>query len=58
MTYLYPINPGATAPRMRALAYPAEDATRLKRPEDILNAYMYLLGPASRGVTGQALNAQ
>lgn len=52
------INPGATATRMRALAYPAEDATRLKRPEDILNAYLYLLGPASQGVTGQALNAQ
>ena len=52
------INPGATATKMRALAYPAEDASNLKRPEDILAAYLYLLGPAGKGVNGQSLNAQ
>ncbi len=52
------INPGATATRMRALAYPAEDAMTLKQPTDIVSPYLYLLGPDSAGVTGQSLNAQ
>ena len=52
------INPGATATRMRALAYPAEDPATIKRPEQIVPAYLYLLGPASAGVNGQALDAQ
>jgi len=30
----------------------------LKRPEDILPTYIYLLGPDSRDVTGQSLDAQ
>lgn len=52
------INPGATRTRMRAMAYPAEDASTLKTPEQIVPAYLYLLGPASTGVTGHALDAQ
>jgi len=52
------INPGATRTRMRAMAYPAEDASTLKTPEQIVPAYLYLLGPASTGVTGQTLDAQ
>lgn len=52
------INPGATRTRMRALAYPGEEAMSVTAPEDLAPAYLYLLGPASRGVTGLALNAQ
>ncbi|MFN3712830.1 MAG: YciK family oxidoreductase [Alcanivoracaceae bacterium] len=52
------INPGATATKMRALAYPAEDATRLKTPEQILAPYLYLLGPAGGMVNGQSIDAQ
>lgn len=52
------INPGATRTNMRLEAYPAEDRDKLKRPEDILDTYIYLLGPESRGVTGQSLDAQ
>ena len=52
------INPGATRTNMRLEAYPAEDRDALKRPEDILSTYMYLLGPDSQGVTGQSFNAQ
>jgi len=52
------INPGATRTKMRLEAYPAEDRDALKRPEEILSAYVYLLGPASTGVTGQSFNAQ
>jgi NAD(P)-dependent dehydrogenase (short-subunit alcohol dehydrogenase family) len=52
------INPGATRTAMRAAAYPAEDSAQLKTPEQILGAYLYLLGPDSRGVTGQSFDAQ
>jgi NAD(P)-dependent dehydrogenase (short-subunit alcohol dehydrogenase family) len=52
------INPGATRTAMRAAAYPAEDPERLKTPEEILGAYLYLLGPDSRGITGRSYDAQ
>ena len=52
------LNPGAARTKMRLEAYPAEDRDALKRPEEILSAYVYLLGPASTGVTGQSFNAQ
>lgn len=52
------INPGATRTNMRLEAYPAEDRDALKRPEEILPAYIYLLGPDSHGVTGQSIDAQ
>ena len=52
------INPGATRTNMRLEAFPAEDRNVLKTPEDILPTYIYLLGPDSKGVTGQSLDAQ
>ncbi len=52
------VNPGATRTKMRLEAFPAEDRDALKRPEEILSAYVYLLGPDSTGVTGQSFNAQ
>jgi NAD(P)-dependent dehydrogenase (short-subunit alcohol dehydrogenase family) len=52
------INPGGTRTDMRALAYPDEDPARTPLPEDILPVYLYLLGPDSQGVNGQAFNAQ
>ena len=52
------VNPGATRTNMRLAAYPAEDRDQLKRPEEILAAYIYLLGPDSKGVTGQSFDAQ
>jgi NAD(P)-dependent dehydrogenase (short-subunit alcohol dehydrogenase family) len=52
------INPGATRTDMRLSAYPGEDRDKLKRPEEILDKYIYLLGPESRGVTGESLDAQ
>lgn len=52
------INPGATRTGMRLAAYPAEDRDKLKRPEEILATYVYLLGPDSKGVTGESLDAQ
>ncbi|UZJ61837.1 YciK family oxidoreductase [Pseudomonas sp. KU26590] len=52
------INPGATRTDMRAQAYPAEDPTRNPTPEEIMPVYLYLMGPDSKGVNGQALDAQ
>ncbi len=52
------INPGATRTNMRLAAYPAEDRDALKRPEEILAPYIYLLGPDSKGVTGESFDAQ
>ena len=52
------VNPGATRTKMRQEAYPGEDPEQLKRPEDILSTYIYLLGADSKGVTGESLDAQ
>ena len=52
------VNPGPTRTRMRQAAYPGEDPETLKRPEEILATYVYLLGSDSRGVTGESLDAQ
>ena len=52
------INPGATRTNLRLEAYPAEDRSKIKGPEEVLAAYLYLLGPDSKGVTGESLDAQ
>lgn len=52
------INPGATRTRMRAAAYPAEDPSTIKTPEDIMPLYLYLMGADSEGITGKSLDAQ
>jgi NAD(P)-dependent dehydrogenase (short-subunit alcohol dehydrogenase family) len=50
------INPGGTRTGMRARAYPGEDPNSLPTPESVTYAYLYLLGPDSRGVNGQRLS--
>ena len=52
------INPGATRTRMRATAFPAEDPSTVKTPEDIMPLYLYLMGKDSEGYTGQSIDAQ
>ncbi|MFT6956201.1 MAG: NAD(P)-dependent dehydrogenase (short-subunit alcohol dehydrogenase family) [Halieaceae bacterium] len=52
------LNPGATNTAMRRMAYPSEMPTENPYAEDIMPAYLYLMGEDSVGVTGQALNAQ
>lgn len=52
------LNPGATRTSMRRAAYPAEDLNAIVEPERIANAYLWLLGPESRGVSGLSLDAQ
>lgn len=55
------VNSLATGPirtTMRARAYPGEDPNSLMTPDAIVGAYLYLLGPDSKAVSGQALHAQ
>lgn len=52
------LNPGATRTSMRTLAYPGENPENNPAPEDIMGTYLYLMGPDSRGVTGQQFDAQ
>ena len=52
------INPGRTRTAMRRQAYPAEDLAGVPEPSSITGAYLALLGPASRGVTGASFDAQ
>lgn len=52
------INPGPTNTAMRRAAYPAEEPTKNPFPEALMPLYLYLLGPDSRGVTGQSFDAQ
>lgn len=52
------IDPGAVRTSMRAKAYPGEDPNNLPRPEEIMSVYLYLMGPDSRGTTGQRTSAQ
>ncbi len=52
------IDPGKVRTTMRRQAYPSEAPESLPLPESLTAAYLALLGPASRGVTGQRFEAQ
>jgi len=52
------IDPGKVRTTMRRQAYPSEAQDSLPTPESLTAAYLALLGPASRGITGQRFEAQ
>lgn len=52
------INPGATRTSMRARAYPGENPDEVTKPEEIVGAYLYLLGEDSSSVSGRQFDAQ
>jgi NAD(P)-dependent dehydrogenase (short-subunit alcohol dehydrogenase family) len=52
------LNPGRARTRMRRQAYPAEELESLPEPATLMNPYLALLGPASRGVTGLSFDCQ
>lgn len=52
------INPGATRTDMRAKAYPGENPAVNPLPAEIMPIYLYLMGPDSKGINGQAMDAQ
>ncbi len=52
------VNPGKTRTAMRAKAFPGEDPESVPKPAEVLPVFLYLLGPASTGVTGRRFDAQ
>ena len=52
------VNPGPVKTYMRLQAYPAEDRTALPEPAAVVAPYLYLLGPDSAGINGQAFDCQ
>ena len=52
------VSPGKVRTAMRAKAYPGEVAASVPLPDVVLPTYLYLLGPASQGVTGKRFEAQ
>jgi len=51
------LNPGATRTAMRAAAVPDEDPMTLPTADAHMGLYLYLMGPDSKGVTGQRFDA-
>ena len=47
------INPCATRTKMRAAAFPAEDPTTLKTPQDLMRDYLFLMCDASKNLSGK-----
>ena len=52
------INPGGTRTAMRAKAFPQEDPKTRPTPEQIMPAYLYLMGEDSLALNGASLDAQ
>ena len=44
-------------PGYTLIAYPYEDRDALPQPADVVKPFLYLLGPDSKGITGQQLSA-
>lgn len=47
--------PGPVQSPQRAFTHPAEDRSKLPAPADLMPAYLYLMGPDSKGMTGQVV---
>ncbi len=52
------INPGAVKTKLRRLAFPGESSENLVEAEQLMHEYLYLMGPDSKGVTGQWIDAK
>jgi len=52
------LNPRATNTAMRRTAYPAETPTKNPAPQNIMPAYLFLMGDDSAGITGRAFDAR
>lgn len=49
------IDPGTVRTGLRARLYPGENPASLPGPETVVDKYLYLLGPDSKGVSGSSL---
>lgn len=51
------VDPGAMRTGMRAAAYPEEDPSRLKTPEETTGVFVWLTGPGAAELTGERISA-
>jgi NAD(P)-dependent dehydrogenase (short-subunit alcohol dehydrogenase family) len=51
------LDPGPVRTALRRMAYPYEDRNSLPAPADVVKPFLFLLGPDSKGITGQQLSA-
>jgi len=47
------LDPGPVATGLRNLAYPGENPQAVASPEDVVHPHLYILGPDSKGISGQ-----
>ncbi len=47
------LDPGTVATSLRSLAYPGENPEKLAEPDDVVRPFLYLLGSASKDITGK-----
>jgi len=52
------IDPGRVRTRMRALAFPGEDPMTVPAPEEIMDAYIYLMSDASEDINGKIISCK
>lgn len=52
------IDPGKVRTRMRALAYPGEDPMTVPAPEEIMDAYLYLMSVESKKINGKIIDCR
>lgn len=52
------LDPGPVATGLRARAYPGEAPDRHPHPEEVMDPYLYLMGPDSCGTTGRAFSVR
>jgi NAD(P)-dependent dehydrogenase (short-subunit alcohol dehydrogenase family) len=52
------LNPGPARTRLRRQAFPAENTASVPEPAALVQPYLWLLGPESRGVSGRSLDCQ
>lgn len=52
------IDPGRVRTRMRALAFPGENPMGNPAPEDIMDAYLYLMSDESKDINGKILSCK
>ena len=52
------VNPGPARTRLRRQAFPAENSASVPDPSALVQPYLWLLGPDSRGVSGRSLDCQ
>ncbi len=52
------IDPGPVRTELRIKVYPGVNPASWAMPDEVVNPYLYLMGPDSRGITGQAFDAQ